>query len=353
MNRMFRKAAIALSAATLFFGASAAGIAAEFDILNGKTLRFVIGGPAGQNNDRTARLFIEALKKKVPGMTVAAQNNAGASGQLALTEAQGATGDAITLVSTQPGPIYSQLAGTGAGDIDLPAFHWLGSMAGNQRLAISPKALNGQSFEQLKGLGRQLVSLAASAGSSSETETLIVNAITGLNMRVITGFDEDERTAMLLSGEADIVLGSFDSKTKALVDSGDVFPLFQIGGSPLPSEYSSTPALRDLAPADAPKEIIEVMESLNIMGRLIVAAPNTAPEVVEALRTAFDQIMADPEVVKSFAGAKMTVAPTSGKDVQSRVEGFFANPETIELFRSYIDCGKRISAGEVTSCKSS
>jgi tripartite-type tricarboxylate transporter receptor subunit TctC len=352
MNRILLKAAITLSAAALFFGAAAAGNAAEFDILDGKTVRFVIGGPAGQNNDRTARLFIDVLKKKIPGMTVVAQNNGGASGQLALAEVQAATGDTITLVSTQPGPIYSQLSGAGAGGFDLDAFHWLGSLAGNQRLAIGPKALKDKSFEDLKNLGRQLVSLAASAGSSSETETLIISAITGLNMRVITGFDEDERTAMLLSGEADVVLGSFDPKTKALIDSGDVVPLFQIGGSLLPAEYT-VPTLSDLAPADAPKDVIEVMESLNIMGRLIAAAPNTDPEIVGALRLAFDQIMADPEVVKAFAGIKMKAAPTEGKEVQRRIESLFGNPASVELIRSYIDCGRRISEGVVTSCKSS
>jgi hypothetical protein len=132
-----------------------------------------------------------------------------------------------------------------------------------------------------------------------------------------------------------------------------VAPLFQIGGSELPEQYAHVPTLTKIVPSDAPKSIVGVMESLNLVGRLFAAAPATDPAVVEALRKAFDQIVADPAVVEAYAAKKVVVAPVSGSEVQSRIDGLFADKSIVELLKSYVDCGKRISAGEVTSCKSS
>ncbi len=346
---------LVVAAAATMFGFSAAGPAhaGDYDILDGKNLRFVVGNPPNGNNDRTARLFVKALEEKVPGLNVVVQNNPGANGVAASIELSQVKGDTITLMSAATGPLYAQMTKSSPIAVDFTKFHWIGSMAGSQRFAVGSKALVGKSFEDLKTIGRSLVAPASPAGSPSEIENLAIAALSGLDIRVVVGFEEEERLAMMVSGDADILLGSYDPKIRALIDAGDFQPLFQVGGSLLPEDMSNVPLLKTLVPDGEPKQLVEIFESLNLMGRMITAAPATDPAVVEALRKAFDEIMADPAIVQRFAEIKMTVSPTPGAEIQKRINALLGDAAALELLFKYVECGRQVSKGEPSSCSTS
>jgi tripartite-type tricarboxylate transporter receptor subunit TctC len=351
--RQWSNSFVAVVALAWGLSVASAAMAGEFDILDGKNLRFVVANPPNGNNDRTARLWVKALEEKVPGLNVVVQNNPGANGTAAAIELGQVEGDTITLMSTATGPVYAQLTHTSPIAVDFTKFHWIGSMAGSQRFAVMSKPLGGKTFEELKTIGRPLLAAAGPAGSASAVENLAIAGLSGLNIKVVVGFDEEERTAMMIAGDADILLGSYDPKVRALIDSGDFHPLFQVGGSLLPEDMSNVPLLSTLVPAGDPQKLVATFESLNLMGRMITAAPATDPAVVEALRKAFDEIMADPEVVQQFAGIEMEVSPTSGADIQKRINALFGDRATVDLLFRYVECGRQISKGEPSSCSTS
>lgn len=344
---------VVAAATVLGFVAAGSALAGDYDILDGKSLRFVVGNPPNGNNDRTARLFVKALQEKVPGLNVVVQNNPGANGVAAAIELSQVEGDTITLMSAATGPVYAQITKSSPIPVDFTKFHWIGSMAGSQRFAVASKALGGKSFEELKSFDRTMVAVAGPAGSPSEIENLALAALSGLNIRVVIGFEEEERTAMMIAGDADLLLGSYDPKVRALIDSGDFYPLFQVGGSLLPEDMANVPLLSTLVPEGDAKKLVETFESLNLMGRMITAAPATDPAVVEALRKAFDEIMADPAIVQRFADIKMVVSPTSGAEIQKRMNALFGDKATIDLLYKYVECGRQISKGEPSSCSTS
>jgi tripartite-type tricarboxylate transporter receptor subunit TctC len=322
----------------------------ELDALQGKTIRFMIGGPPQGGTDNYARPLVDAMKKLLPSTTVLAQTVAGGAGAMALTEAQSATGSSITVIVIHNSPIYSQMMKSEIGEFDLTKFHWIGAMANNQRLALVPKILGKTTVDELRSLGRQPIALADNAGTPGYIESILISGIADLKMKVVSGVEEEQRDAYLLGGNADFTLNSY-VQVKSLLESGDFVPLLRMGNVGYPAELDKVPTLREVAPADAPIELVELMESLNVMGRLVAAAPNTEPAAVEALRAAFDRIVADPETIALYKGRDLALAPTGGAELGKRIEAFLGEEKARKLLSDYMDCGKKISDGTAQSCK--
>jgi tripartite-type tricarboxylate transporter receptor subunit TctC len=204
----------------------------------------------------------------------------------------------------------------------------------------------------LRDLGRQPVSATADAFSSSTIDTLLLNAMLELHMRVIPGTSDDQQAAMLLSGDLDLVLGDpyeFDSQFK----SGELIPILKLSTSTQADTLAGVPAVADVVSKDVPRELVFLLETLGKSGHLIAAAPSTDPIIVEALRAAFERVAHDPAFVEEMAGRRIAIAPTSGTELTERLDdivGASSAPLQAAL-QSYLACGKRMSDEGALSCE--
>src|SRR5262245_5694848 len=92
MNKIGRRTALALGGAALTAPAVVRGETALPD----KTLRILVGFPAGGGTDVMARVVAEALKQRT-GRNVIIDNKAGASGTLAGAELKNSAADGTTI----------------------------------------------------------------------------------------------------------------------------------------------------------------------------------------------------------------------------------------------------------------
>lgn len=342
--------ALAMSVSVLSLGPSPAK-ADDLDALRGKTIRFIITSPATVGTGLYSRPLVDGLKRVLPDSSVLSQNISGGGAAAGIVEALNARGQAVTVMAAHVGSIYQQMTGIPAAPYDLRQFHWIGAMTTNQRVAATA-AKGIKTLDDLKALGRtrQLISPAGGAGTTNHIEAVLVSAMTGLNLRVVGGATEAQRTTLMMSSDVDLTITSYYA-IKHLVESGDIVPLFKIGRSGYPDEIKDLPDFDDVAREGTDARVLAAMDSLNSLGRIVAAAPNTAPEVVAALRVAFDKAMASPELAAAYEAQGLVLAPTKGAEVGRQIEELLGDPETTRLVAAYLDCGRKLSDDPAAACE--
>ncbi len=325
--------------------------ASELDILKGETIRVIIGASAGGTTDTTARSFFDYLDKILPDTTIRIQNIRGSGGAKAVKELQEADGNLITVATFGYSPIYGQLISPEMSPYDLTRVHWVGSLTKKQRVLAMQSGLGGTTLATLPGLDRQAISATSDALSSTTIETLLLNAMIGLRMKVVRGTSDSQQAAMLLSGDIDAILGDpfeFDQQFK----SGQLIPVLRFSTDTVSPSLEGVPAISDVVPADVPRELVFLMETLDKTGRLLAAAPSTEPKIVDALRAAFGMIAHDQSYIEEMARVGIAVAPTSGVELTERLEKVLgaSSAPLNEALKFYLACGERMSEERAISC---
>jgi tripartite-type tricarboxylate transporter receptor subunit TctC len=325
--------------------------AADFSALNGQTIRIVISTPAGGSNDRYARAFGAALERLLPDAAVRIQNVDGAGGTLGAREIAEAKGSLITIGLLHTGPIYKQLTASEALPYDLGKMHWIGALGANQRFLGVRKALVPFDIRNRDLAKKRLIMLTRTAGSPSHVDGLIINAITPMRMKIVTGFKEEEQDSMFLAGQADAVIASFESSHE-LVASGDLVPVFRFSDRHTPEALKGAVNLADIINPGTPADVLAIVQELNDTGRFLVAAPATGRETVAALRAAFAQVVAEPGYIQAIADAKLVHSPVAGSEIEATFGKLFQPGNNVgKALKVYLGCGQDISDEKIDDCE--
>ncbi|MCC6984349.1 MAG: hypothetical protein IT535_13855, partial [Bauldia sp.] len=222
-------------------------------------------------------------------------------------------------------------------------------LTNNQRVLFARASLGAGSVADLVALGAPLTVPVDSVGSIAEVEATLVSAITDLTLDVKVGFDDALRDSLLLSGGADLAVNNYLAM-KPLIDGGQLIPVLRIGAHGYPPELDAVPTLAAVAQPGTPDELVETIDSLNNLGRMVLAAPATSPEAVDDLRRAFDLTVASPGLAATYAAATLNLNPTSGAELAERVGAVLADPEIAALLNAFIDCGRAEMANPAQAC---
>ena len=323
----------------------------DLDALNGETVRVIIGSSAGGTTDTTARHFIDSLKALLPETTIRVQNIDGSGGAKAVKELQEAHGSITTVAIFNYGPIYGQLISPDVAPYDLNRTQWIGALAKVQRVLVIRSGLGGSSLDTIRDLDRQATIATSDTFSNSTIESLLLNAMFDLRMKVIRGTKRSQREALLLAGDIDADLGTpFDLAPK--ISSGTVFPVLRFSRNTVSESLAGVPAIADIVPDTVPDELVFLMETLDKTGRLVAAAPTTDPHIVDALRAAFDQITSDRNFVKNMADMRLLIDPTSGVELTDRLEKVLgkSSGDLKNAVQSYLQCGEKMSDEGAAGC---
>jgi putative tricarboxylic transport membrane protein len=333
------------------FALATASNADGLDPLKGKTIRVIIAAPAGQTTDIVGRAFFNHLGKVLPETTIRMQNMGESGGAIAIKELQEAQGSLVTVGIFSNGPIYSQLLGSDTAPYDLRSLKPIGSLTKVNRILVMRSGLGGASFDTLLTLGRRPIAGGSDALSPSTIELLLLNAITELRMKIVTGMSGGERRAMLLSGDIDVALGN-PYQLQSQLEAGELIPVLKFTAETTVEALEGVPAIADVLSPSAPKDIVYLVDTLDKTGRIVAAAPATDPAVVEALRAAFDTVAGDNQFAAEMGEGEISIAPTSGAELAERLSRIL-DPSTgfSETFQSLVECGKRISDESAADCE--
>jgi tripartite-type tricarboxylate transporter receptor subunit TctC len=326
-------------------------LADEFDVLKGETVRVIASAVAGDTSDFETRLLVKHLQMILPDTTFRISNQGAGGGAEAMVELVNASGRVPTIAATSNSVLYRPLLTPAGTPYDLTKMKWIGSTARATRLLVMRRGLGGTTLETLRALGRQPVAGGGGSTGSSAIEPLLLNAITGLRMKVLTGLSEPERKTLILAGKVDVYTGTLFA-VKPEFDAGEMLPVVRFTSDMGDPSLDGVPLLADVARPDAPKDLLFLLEGLyKVGGNMISAAPATPPAVVEALRSAFRKVVVDPVYVDTMTKNRLHVSPTDGVELAELVNMILSPTSHMgEVLRAAVECGKRMSDAGATGC---
>lgn len=335
----------------LFALVPGAAMADDLAALRGQTIRMIVAHRAGNTTDTMARLFAAAVEKLVPEAAVRIQNLDGSGGTLALNEIYGASPSSITLGFVNSGVVYSQATLDEKLSYDLTKFRWIGALAGSQRVLVVRKGVVELADPHMKQpSGKSLVTLTTTANAHNYMDGLLINNLTNIRLKMVTGFKTEQQDAMLLSGDADAGIGTYENYRVA-IESGDLVPVLRFGSLGYPDGVMKVPALADVARSNAPKEVVSISAQLSDMGRYVLAAPSTTDEQAAALQKLFLMVVADADYLKGFAAANMVSEPRDGAALTKFMADILGNTAAITTLKVELACGQMVSDGKRASCQ--
>ncbi len=298
-----------------------------------KVIRVIVGFPTGGGFDLYARILADYLPRYIPGKpTIVVQNMPGAATALAASYVYGvAPQDGTVLGLFHQGLLAAQVLEVQAGKFDMSKFNWIGRMATRLNVGMAWHTSGVKTIEDAKT--RKMVVGATTASATSAMVPRAINHAAGTKFNIVLGYQ----------GSADMLLamerGETDGmSTAAWVDlardrpewfqTGKAFILFQISTKRHP-DLPNVPVLADLANNSDDRKILELLASTEDMGRAFAAGPNVPADRIALLRTAFDQMMKDPEFVKRAEELKLEIDFMHGDELQRLVANVGSFPSEL------------------------
>ncbi|MEA2951044.1 MAG: hypothetical protein QOJ96_564 [Alphaproteobacteria bacterium] len=328
----------AVAAAASFFGCTAllatlAGPARADDYFKGRVIRIIVGSPPGGGYDAYGRLVGRHLANFIPGKpTVVVSNMQGASGTKATSYIYGIAPKDGTVIATfnKSMPVYQALGQT---EIAFKAeqLAWIGSVSQTADVLAVWHKTGIKSIAEAKK--REVIMGSDSASGTMTTYPALLNATLGTKFRIVQGYAGS--TAVNLAMERGEVEGrganpwsSWKATKPDWVRDKLIVPLMQVGFKKEP-DLPDVPTLIELAENDEQKMMFTFISASVAIERPFAAPPGTPPEVLGVLRTAFNQMVKDPDFLAEAAKQQMDVDPHTGEEVTKIVADMIATPAPI------------------------
>jgi tripartite-type tricarboxylate transporter receptor subunit TctC len=298
----------------------------------GKTITYIVATKAGGGYDTYARLIARFLEKYLPGARVQIQNVPGAGHLVGLNQMSVTQADGLTIGTFNTGLIYSQMLGLPEMRVDLRNLDWIGKAASDPRVLVVSTESGIKSLEDLRDRSSPALFASSGIGTASHNETVFLAKALDLDIRVIPGFGGGEGEMAMLRGDIQGTVGSYSS-LRPFVENDYGRILLRIGeGGTL---GDSVPTAIDLVNNETWRGIITVMQTLMGLGRLTAAPGGVPAPRLAALRQAYAEALADPELLALAAKLQIPINPLPGDAVARRLTRALSQPsEVIAVMRA-------------------
>jgi tripartite-type tricarboxylate transporter receptor subunit TctC len=292
------------------------------DFYRGKTLRMLIGyGPAG-GYDLYGRIVAEFLSRHLPGHpTVVPQNMPGAGSLLAAKY--------IHNIAPKDGTVLGSLAQTFALDsmtnpslkLDAASMPYLGRVVTNTDTGVAFPQSGIKSFDDVRA--KQYKVGASGGGSTTVLFPTALMSYGGAKFKLVRGYSGTTEILLAMErGEVDIVgayglAGILVSHPDWLNDRQATF-LYQ-ASLKRHRLLPDVPTLPELALSDEGREVLRAAAGTGDIGRSIITTPGVPAERLRALRTAFSDMLKDPDFLAECEKRKLMVEGASGEEIDDIV----------------------------------
>jgi tripartite-type tricarboxylate transporter receptor subunit TctC len=290
----------------------------------GKQVKMICSSDVGGGYDVYSRLFARHLGKHTPGRPLVVSTNmpgaAGvtAAGYFAHSAARNGT-ELLMVVQTLP---MVQVTQAGKARFDLAAFNWIGNMDESANVFVASRESGVKTIEDV--LTRELVVGSTSPNAIGGILPEVANRILGTKFKIIHGYKSGEAIEIAMQrGEVNGRAGASWSAMKALRGSSlrteEINVLLQAGNRKEP-DLPDVPLLTDLARSETERAALAFYSGMTALARAIATTPETPADRVAALRKAFDDALADPDLIADAQKSNLEIRPLSGATLQSLVE---------------------------------
>lgn len=318
-----RSVLIGLLSVGLACGTTAAAADSADGFYRGKTVRLVVGYPAGGMYGIYAKLASEHLGKQLPGKpTIINEHMPGAGGMKAANYIYNAAprdGSYIAMLSKDVA--LAALLKPEAVKYDPKRLSFIGSLFPYSAVFTVWHAAGVKTWEDAK---KKEVVVAATGKSAHEyIEMALLREFTGMKLKAVTGYRGASSMYLAMeSGEVDARIGGWIG-LKAVkphyISEKKVNVILQTGLT-RERDLPDVPTMVELAPSPEAKKLFELLSMGSPVGWALSMPPDVPKARVAAWRDAFDAMVKDPDFLAAAKKYRAGIDPRPGQEVQAAVE---------------------------------
>ena len=340
---LFRKEQITRSIFILLFlvliGNS--NIGAQTPFFQGKTIRFVVGYPAGSTHDLWARVLGPYLTKMIPGNpNTIVQNMPGAGSAVAANYVYGiAKPDGLSIAVVNAALYFDQLLGRKEVQFDWSKFAWIGSSTRSDSLIYMWGATPYKTIQDVRNATSPPKCGSTGTGNTGYYLPKLIEETIGAKFTIVAGYQ----------GGAEIELAAERGEVQcravniAVYFGREPFLTWQKKG--LARILIQTGKNRDPRLADVPTlyELMDQYKTSNELRRLanvmlssggfglwpMMTSPGTPEDQVKTLRGAFAKALSNPDLLAEAKVKSMDIDLITGEDLASLAKEVVVQPPEI------------------------
>jgi tripartite-type tricarboxylate transporter receptor subunit TctC len=326
----------AVIAVALIFGLAPAMTEAE-DFYQGKTIRFIVGAPAGGGYDTYARSIARHLGKHIPGNpSMVVDNMEGAGSLIAANHVYKGDPDGLTVGVWISGQIIRQALGDRGARFDGRKFGWIGAPSGGSPTCAVMGFTGLKTWDDVLRAKRPIRMGGMRAGTSYDDVPRILNNVAGTNFDVISGYlgTSPIRLAMQKHEVEGACLGweSMRVSNRAMLDAkGDNELIPFIAHKRLEDpEVKDLPLFKEVIKGEDNLATYNTWAASYEFQRPFSVPPGTPRERLQILRKAFAAALRDPEFLAEAKKTKLDIEPVSGEDIEVYVKQIYSMSKKVK-----------------------
>lgn len=327
--RPFVAAAFAVSLTAL-----GAGKASAADFYKGKTLTVTIGSTAGGAYDWYGRTFARYIGKYIPGNpTVVAQNMPGAGGVQATRYIYATAPKDGTAVAT----VNSTLVTTSVTEpkvlnMKFSDVAWIGTMTHEFRVCYAWYTKPIKNWDDMVK-AKEFVLGATGTGTGSYVNGAILHNLFGIHIRQVLGYAGAAQQRLAVErGELDGSCSEWNAIPINWIKDKKINPVVRWSEeTPAGFDYPGAPYIGDKAPNPEAKAIIELLNAPGELGNPFIAPKQVPADRLKILRTAFDEMVKDPNLKAELAKSHQPLEPMTAAEAEKIVAAIYtsATPDLV------------------------
>jgi tripartite-type tricarboxylate transporter receptor subunit TctC len=293
----------------------------------GKTITLLIGHPPGGSYDLFARLAAAHIGKHIPGNpSVQVQSRPGGGGLVAAGWFYANAPRDGTMIGLLPDSLaHMQVLQPTNATWKTQEMRYIGSFASVNETLVRRKDSQAKTIDDMRKIE---MSLGCSGKvSNAYMNPAIMNLHGGFKFKIICGYPGSSDIVIAIKrGEIDGYMGTWNQwRLRPELKDGTFVPLFQ-AGLRRHKEIPNLPLMQDLFEKEELKELMMFISAGAAIGRALIAPPRVPVDRLEALRSAFERVVRDPDFLADAAKRRAEIDPTPGHEVQAINDGIVNAP---------------------------
>jgi tripartite-type tricarboxylate transporter receptor subunit TctC len=323
----------------LFFAAPSTG-RAQAPYYQGKTVTIIVGTVAGDLYDLYARAIALYMGKYLPGNpNIIVQNMPGAGHMIAANYIYTVSKpDGLTLGAINAGLYFEQLIGRAEVKFDWTKFTWVGNATKSPQVLYMRADSPFKTIDDVRSAKEPPKCGTTGTGNMGYLVPKLLEETVGAKFNVISGYQGGNEIDLAVErGEIQcrsLSTEAYFSREPFLTWRKNNFSRELVqGGRVRIEKLANTPTIFELMDKyrtpDSGRRLATTLLASGDFHRPYLAPPQLRPELVKALREAFNKTMKDPDFLAETKKKKLDIDPTTGEEVEALTKDVMSQPKDV------------------------
>jgi tripartite-type tricarboxylate transporter receptor subunit TctC len=314
------------------------------EFYKGKTIRFVVGAPAGGGYDTYTRAIARYLGKHIPGNPSLVVDNMDGAGSLIAANYtfNKAKPDGLSIGVWISGQIIRQALGDKSIRFDGRKFGWIGAPSKGFPACAMMGFSGLKTWDDVRNANRTIRMGGVRVGTSYDDVPAILNNVAGTKFDVISGYAGTAPVRLAMQKrEVEGCCLSWESmrvSNRAMLNaSGDdkLIP-FIINRKLEDPEVKDLPLFTDVIKGEDNLATYKSWAASYEFQRPLSFPPNTPRERIETLRKAFAATMRDADFLAEAKKTKLDIDHVAGEEIEGYVKEIYSMSDKVKQNLSFL-----------------